>query len=1416
MKTKEKQATKSILRCLYLRAFAICILTVLFILPTAATEEAQEDFLVENYNLTERYLSLLGEDASYYSSIDSDPQRTVSTSVVAAINLYRKQILDLQSHPDAATRSLEKEIRLAYSKGRAAGRASWIYFYQSARLSLEDSLAKVGACYEEQLSAIHSAKEPAVLDAEADVLCEGLNIALYRQLLLELAQEDDSLASSSIIAGGIDALATISDFSLFGDSYELLYSQTKDALMLSRATDKTSAELYSLFAIIRKGEDHLSDPTVALFTYKQKNAKDLKSINDALSEALCTLLAVDESKLYTRLYTAGLCENINADCLSANKKGEVLSVAHLFEDYTEERRRAEAKDCIRSDIYEGGRSDGILDALESEFNSEGGRIDKCATETEIDSELIRARYMLGCYEGYRTACEEIEIALEPYEKQGELSLAEAIYTDGTNALRRIAACPEFEKLCAKEESECLKKLKDTVTNAKAERFLLDHAAIISKPSAELCASDEIYLRHALDDYTRLEPSVAQLLISQINSIVEKYNSVLSMVIRSKLPDDALFLDLCELFCKELSNTPRTNIAEYYNICDMILSKAQALSETVIYYRELCGEELYASYSSAEREDLADVCRDHTEALHKLDVKDKGIFSDELADLCRDAKIDLWRINERVRVRAGARGSSNPEIKAIVLETNSRINASRDTSEISAIASKAIFKIERILTADAIVSSGNALRLSIERMKYLSEGERERLIGTVSSLVEQASPDALVSENLTVLSFVWSNFSSSLKKAEESARQSDLSLARESYVEKLDNESKKAIDSIRSMTHLPVEKCEEYLNRIVKLRSSFKSASDLSQSSEEVEQAYAVALDTLCSVEISADGDNLGVYRQKSIEKLEGLRGFPERYSTENYNILLEIIEEVRAELSAAGSMSACDSLLEDAKKRIALINDRLDDSIDKALAALESKMELYRSRTDLYSPSALAQLEQIFSEAKKSIEAYTELSRIPDVERKTEQTLRKLSEVRCDYATTLPEGAVGLHPDAAYPSGYDLSSRLWGVLYSEGAVPSDAILSITLLETVDLRDARSLIRKAAKRGELITFGDAPSDELLKKLKRSKVALALDISLSSAVPLSQSANLTLLIPDELAEENILGIVFINDDNDVEFYNIEKDKSLISLDLSHFSSYYIVVENTINLMPLIIFLAILITLEFILLIFILILRFNRRRKENDRMLPMLSPCFAPPLVSFALARIKPTGAVAVTVLLTVAALSLGCAVAMLARLELSEYRGRNKKTHSSAPAPSQQLLRAPSRNALPERRAFLNAAPDLSDGDEGYYSEGSAVATEEREYPEDKLESLLIPEEEDAAYTCFGKTRHKAEINLDVIEQKFEDGDLVTLDALKRKKLVPKRTDYVKVLARGALTKPLIVEANDFSRAAEEMLVALGGEAIRVRH
>ncbi|MBQ7375972.1 MAG: uL15 family ribosomal protein [Clostridia bacterium] len=428
------------------------------------------------------------------------------------------------------------------------------------------------------------------------------------------------------------------------------------------------------------------------------------------------------------------------------------------------------------------------------------------------------------------------------------------------------------------------------------------------------------------------------------------------------------------------------------------------------------------------------------------------------------------------------------------------------------------------------------------------------------------------------------------------------------------------------------------------------------------------------------------------------------------------------------------------------------------------------------------------------------------------QALRQLSDVKCDYLTTLPSDAIVLQSGATYPSDYDHTGGYWGVLHSPSSLPSDAELSILPTNIENIRAIEKAIRKAAKRGELKTLGGTPNEATVKELKHAKVALALDISLSCATPLASTAELKLLLDEEFGREKILGIVFVDSDNNVEFYSTEQDNSLISFNPSHFSKYYIVVENIINLMPLIIFLTTLITLEFILLIFILILRFNRKRKENDEMLPMLRSCFLP-LTSFSLTQIKPSGALTTTVLLSVAALALGCAVAMLARLELREYRASKRKVTPRSASHTQPLLSASTRKALPEKRAALKAAEDL--GGEPYYTD-TAIAVEEREPIRDEdLEQLFDAGSEDA-YTCFGKARHKAEINLDVIEDKFDDGDLVTLDALKRKKLVPKRTDYVKILARGALTKPLIVEANDFSRAAEEMLTALGGEAIRVRH
>ena len=73
-----------------------------------------------------------------------------------------------------------------------------------------------------------------------------------------------------------------------------------------------------------------------------------------------------------------------------------------------------------------------------------------------------------------------------------------------------------------------------------------------------------------------------------------------------------------------------------------------------------------------------------------------------------------------------------------------------------------------------------------------------------------------------------------------------------------------------------------------------------------------------------------------------------------------------------------------------------------------------------------------------------------------------------------------------------------------------------------------------------------------------------------------------------------------------------------------------------------------------------------------------------------------------------------------------------------------------------------------------------------------------------------------VNIDTLGRFFEEGEKVTLEEIKKRvPYVPKNITYIKVLARGTLSKPLIVVADDFSLEAVKMIVLTGGRAIRNR-
>jgi large subunit ribosomal protein L15 len=78
--------------------------------------------------------------------------------------------------------------------------------------------------------------------------------------------------------------------------------------------------------------------------------------------------------------------------------------------------------------------------------------------------------------------------------------------------------------------------------------------------------------------------------------------------------------------------------------------------------------------------------------------------------------------------------------------------------------------------------------------------------------------------------------------------------------------------------------------------------------------------------------------------------------------------------------------------------------------------------------------------------------------------------------------------------------------------------------------------------------------------------------------------------------------------------------------------------------------------------------------------------------------------------------------------------------------------------------------------------------------------------------FSNARFKVNIhvvNVGDLQSAFEAGSTVTLDALKRAGLAPKRADYVKILGFGDLDKNLEIVANGVSNGAREKIEAAKG-------
>lgn len=1403
MKTKESQAKYMVFRRILLCALWSLILALISFPIVISASSSSNDYSVENLNLIEERLADIGKKISEYRDEDSSGGK-IAERVTQVLNEYRLPLLSLENHEDLSKRPLSAEIELAYTKCTSAGSLAWIYYSAIAEIDDASALSKIRTAYQNELSDVDASISAETLRVEQADFCAALNRAIYGEKLLLLEREGDSSECIGIIELAVGSIAVVKDPEPDAPQLSLIYEETRTALNLQRARTALELEIKDVFLIVRPNEDFYNNRKISLFLIQLSDCESITEMNEAARIAIKDICPATSSEGYAFRFINGINIAVSDVALRASTAGVTGEFLPIFKGYTLSYKKACAKDEISALFAEYANSEEI-GAIEEEFNKDGGIIDSCSDSARIDAEVLRAGYKKELYDALNSALLDLEIIMGSYPKaEAEEKLKNCASTAQKELDALKPSSQNFVENCNILLSKYLDNFESILNNYKAQRFLLDNKQIITKPISEITKADETALRSSLISYSKLSESVRSLVLSEIESIVEKYKSSLSDRIRSLRENDSLYKDLCASITNELKNLSSESIDVFYNKCDLILRKADILSEAVAYYRSLCSQDLYSSYSNDERQDLSAVCETAAEELSATDIADVLDYENRLNNVLKNTIIKFERINCSAEVRISTRSSKNANIQKMAADARSLIYSYTDLTEMRALTELTVFKINRLLTSEAIISQCKKTNLAVQNMKFLTAEEKALFSAEAETLKKNYADSAALSESLTVLSFWWESFSEEISALNLQASKKDLQRSKENYSSLISDDLSELESELSAMAHLSKKRIEELLSSAIAISSKFTSDIHGCESSEKVAEAYTAALEQLKAIRLSASSENLKNYKDVIKREMDALAPNKDHYSKENYNSILNIIKQGKEELSTCSKISECTTLLSSLKEEIEEVNDLLDDARDEALSALTYALRKCTDNASLYSAENLALAKSIYNESVKGLSAFTKISELTALKNALAQGLKLIGEVRKDVLYS--SGAENmLSTNAQYPLGHNFATRgYWGRIYSKNGISSSALLSISRISTnIDTDELQSLIRKAAKNGQLKIYGSVDG-ERLNLMKKCIVSLGLDITLSQTVADADEYTLQMLLPSSLKEENILGLVFVDENGRVEYYPTQQRDMLISLDLSHMSKYYVVCENTVNLTPLLIFLIILLVFEVIAFCFILFIRYNRKRKEKDMIPQDFFYGFSPLLASSAL-KITPNNAATLTVLLTVAALALGCGIAFLARAELSASKRRASPQHSRR-SPARTPEETP--EALPE-----SEQQKLAEGQEIPVLCGARTESEE------DIQAFIlkenIPNESETSEQDDTKSgSRRAEVNLDVIAKRFKSGELVTLEELKRKHLVSPKTEHVKILARGTLTKPLVIEAHDFSRSAEEMLRAIGGEAIRI--
>ncbi len=1280
---------------------AVAAILSAFMISTSAAEQTEPSisYFPEETDTAETLYIKLGDLQNGYV-LHSNAGRRASTYM----NEYRNYLADHMS-ADIDT------AKLYYYRGVVAGMIGYIcHLYTGVNgegaIAPFDTDTEAAAVVDAQRQAMLEAlKTPTTYGELLELTQESYNrggliatmyVKVYEFRLAALVDENDSAAAKKLVT---DAVTRVQNCSVPYEEAEHLeiYNTAREQVAIQKMQDLAMAELTSSFFLIHPDKNIEDYPkvTAALRAIDLDTGESdtPQKINDHMSAALVSLLdPMMPYEGYTFEYVKGLMQDVNSLISNADEAGRVALPSTLLQDFDLDHARMQTKDRINEYLsslpYFSGDDEILKGTVEPLYNASNGVLDGAESKAEFAVHEKNACLIGKLY------CDSLDAAAEILRYLPEdteyTAQAKGVFDDN------------FNKLFGSVEAEASQSIYDMaaaelwgiVDLAEADRFELDHAEILAKPTESISKTDRDAINAAIDAAIALgDGAVAHLQETKtFDSLAAKYRESIKDEIDGMIgtaegvrADHNAALD-ARLDALTVSDAPE-NYDKFRADTADILARASELAPLLDRYDTLCGEEYYPNFFEADKKALAELAELYADRIVSdasyATLADEGIY-----------KLDHKEAESRIRAEAEREGlddEAKAALEPIVKNALEKIAPLTSTAEIRAETDAALYEIGKVTALSDVRAEIKAAEESVNALAFIPVVKKETALAELTLAYSEARAAVAAAKTAAETADAKSSAFERIESIKNAALTDDLAAAEEKRATlsaKADSKMTELFEKIDSMPYLSEDEKDMLKYEANTAKKTFDEALAAAKTPAETDAAYSVFENELANVSTSTTAQNTSASETKKTDSKTEIRGV--------FSELEEKLEDLKylTQTEKNSMITWAQIAMQTFEGELAVAND-LTKLISAGTKAAEKLDALYEEA-----------YEKNLSAAKAAAEAA-----LSQEERELLRTVDKL--------IYLDRGTKGAQRSA-------LSELVSSALSAMGAADTPE-------EVEEIRD-RTL--RAAK--DIETRTKKLDDEACVRILTPVMIILSCIGVTEAVAIA------------------------------------------------------------------------------------VLAYIGRKKGLLALAPVSSV-----LSGFAL---TPTTAWTITAVLAVIDLAGLIYIIYLAAKLIGDAVRRKRALREEEREREAERLRAEERRRQKEEKLEAERRAE-EERRRAAELEAERARIEEKKRLEaeqqtivitvDEAESLMTDDEaleREAEFsegyndTEVYRGKKKAEVNIDTIGKSFEAGETVTLNSLKEKKLVPAQAGYVKVLARGALDKPLTVVAQSFSVAAVKMILLTGGEAI----